>query len=251
VNWLTTNPNYVRDAQLVAGQIVAARCRVYVKYPITTGGKGGQSKDFSNIAAMQTIPVNFNSKLWAIDAPRIDKFKDSFYESLLALLITMYCVLMWFLPFHYALGAVTCVASVVVVLLGWMNIANVGYNAISYAALICAIGFSIDYFTHLFHFAHHAGPPGTPLNERMTYFIEHAGYDVFHGCVTAFMGCSVLIAGGARLLRMMTGLLLVITGTGGIFALFALPSVLSFFSNNKRIEEKPFAEVTVVGSSST
>merc|ERR1712232_1002958 len=96
------------------------------------------------------------------------------------------------LPLQYAFLAVVNVAGVVVVLLGFMSVAGISCNAISYTVCVMAIGFCVDYSCHVMHFAEQGIPAGTQWRARLRRSLGTCSYDVLHGCVTAFLGVVLL-----------------------------------------------------------
>jgi len=133
------------------------------------------------------------------------------------------------LPVHLTLLAVANVAAVVTVLFGYMVVSGLTCNPITYTVVLMSLGFCVDYSCHVVHFADYGVKPGTPWDVRVGHSLRECGFDVMQGCTTAFLGVVVLGFNPAVAFRIFAATSVVITGLGGIFALWGLPSILALF----------------------
>merc|ERR1712137_348750 len=96
-------------------------------------------------------------------------------------------------------------------LFGYMALADSAFNMVTFCSVVMAIGFCVDYATHVAHFADHHVEPGTPWSTRMKLSVQACGYDVGHGSFTAFLGVCLMLLGGSPAFRIFCLNVIIIT----------------------------------------
>lgn len=234
-SWLDSHPMYKRDARLSSNDTIqSARCTVFVDQVMEAATRGEQTHDLVDMVDKSGLNALLYHASFPIHVGRYDKMKGTVLTSCALAVGAVFVALLLSLPVHLALIASLNVLCVVTVLFGFMGLAGITFNAISFAVCIMAIGFCVDYTCHVCHFSNHGMTPGTPWKERMASSIEACGYDVFHGCATAFIGVCFLTFGGSQAFRIFGFMSMVITLVGGSFALFGLPSLLVILDGCRR-----------------
>ena len=208
--------------------LAAARCRIFVWQPVDVALRSRQGQRLTAIADRASVPAILYHASLPVHVGRYEEIQGLIFQTMGYACFAVFSALLLFLPPHLALLAVTNVASVVVVLLGFMVLAGISCNAISYIVCVMAIGFCVDYSCHIMHFANHDPAARTAWGERMMHSLKSCGYDIFHGCVTAFLGVVLLSLGQSPAFRMFSIMSMVITGTGGLLALWGMPALLAF-----------------------
>lgn len=209
------------------GTIRSARCRFFVWQPMDAKRRNDHADNLLAAVAQAGVPVVAYHSSLATHVARYKRIKNMVLESAAYSSIAVLVALLLLLPIRHALLAVGNVVAVVAVLLGYMALSGITCNAISFSVCVMAIGFCVDYSCHIVHFADHNVDRKLPWNERMGHSLRECGFDVMQGCATAFLGVGLLGFHGAMAFRIFAALALIITGVGGLFALWCLPALLA------------------------
>lgn len=194
------------------------------------------------------LPATAYQLSWPIHAARYREILDMTVTSAAYAGIAVAVCLAISLPLHLALLALLNVAAVVVVLFGYMAAVGITCNAISYTVVLMSIGFCVDYSCHVVHFSDHGVEPGLSWDLRMGHSLRECGFDVMQGCVTAFLGVALLGFNAALAFRIFAAMSLVITGLGGMFALWGLPSLIALLARALRGCKPPPSRAGAVGT---
>ena len=226
----------------------AIYCGVYVEQPVTAQERRDQTVALTEMADTITAAQGgaFSLTIYHISFPiHVARFDLIFNETLTTAgwaILAVFCALLLALPVHLAIISALNVACVVVVVVGFMTVAGITFNAISYTTIVMAIGFCVDYTVHIMHFSN-LGKASDPMNVKMQRGIELCGYDVLHGASTAFVGVFMLSFGQSHAFRFFGYMSMVIAGIGGTFALFCLPSVMLLLSSSGRMQTQDSSAV--------
>eukprot|EP00930_Biecheleria_cincta_P013002 TRINITY_DN11809_c0_g1_i2.p1 TRINITY_DN11809_c0_g1~~TRINITY_DN11809_c0_g1_i2.p1 ORF type:complete len:905 (+),score=127.81 TRINITY_DN11809_c0_g1_i2:73-2787(+) len=217
-----------------SGTIESARCRFFVWQPMDSKKRSDHAGNLLAVVAQADLPVVAYHESLAIHVARYKRIKQMVLDSAACSFIAVFAALLFFLPVRNAILAVGNVVAVVAVLFGCMTLSGITCNTISFSVCVMAIGFCVDYSCHIVHFADHNVDRKLPWNARMGHSLRECGFDVLQGCATAFLGVGLLAFHGAMAFRIFAALALIITGVGGLFALWCLPALLALVG---RIQE--------------
>mmetsp|Transcript_561 Transcript_561/g.1953 ORF Transcript_561/g.1953 Transcript_561/m.1953 type:complete len:885 (-) Transcript_561:26-2680(-) len=233
---------YRRDMRSWAGGDVGtglptvAKCHVFYFLSWDAKAKAAQADRLIRLlrgtsAPFHSLDVTPYHKLFAIQVGRYHNIKGAMLFTAAMAVAAVYVTLNVFLPPHIAVIAIVSMLGTLGALFGYMAIAGSNFNMVTYCSVVMAIGFCVDYATHVAHFSDHHMKPGTPWSARMCKSIQTCGYDVGHGAFTAFLGVCLMMAGGSPAFRVFCLNVVVITVFGGLSALFGVPSLVSLLSS--------------------
>jgi len=236
-----TNPAYrayswdVRLSPYFSGSFAtslqAARCRIMLWQPTEAKGRSDQAKLLRDLAAQSSISALPYHVTFPIQVARYNSIKKELLISAGFCTLAVFVSLLISLPTHLAILAQINIMAVILFLFGFMVVAKITCNAISYSICVMALGFCVDYSCHVVHFMEHDAPHDLVWNERVLQSLKECGFDVIQGCFTAFFGVAMLYFAGAEAFRMLAFMSMCITFFGGLFALWGLPAMISLASS--------------------
>jgi len=252
---VTQWPNYQRDmSQWTGGSAGSslprtAHCRIFFSLSWKAQTRAEQADRLISLIRGSNVDALAYHKVFTIQVGRFHEIKSAMLFTAVAAVASVYVVLHLFLPPHYALLATVTMMGTIAALFGYMAIVGSSFNMVTYCSVVMAIGFCVDYATHVCHFADHRMKPGTPWSTRMCCSVKACGYSVGHGCFTAFLGVCLMMFGGSPAFRVFGLNVIIITGCGGSLALFGMPSLMSLIPTCG--SSTPSCDVVMIASSPT
>eukprot|EP00931_Biecheleriopsis_adriatica_P067313 TRINITY_DN41472_c0_g1_i1.p1 TRINITY_DN41472_c0_g1~~TRINITY_DN41472_c0_g1_i1.p1 ORF type:complete len:369 (+),score=41.74 TRINITY_DN41472_c0_g1_i1:546-1652(+) len=208
----------------------AARCHFFLWQPTDPEERTKQALELMDSADNSGLDAIVYHESFPVHVSIWQQGKEYVLQTVGWALFSVLCSLMVLLPARNALLCVFNVAGVLLVLLGFMSVTGVSYNAITYTTCVMAIGFCIDYTCLMLHFATHGVPSGAGWDVRMGHALRECGFDVLLGCATAFIGLFCLSFHNTESFRIISRKVMVMVSVGGLFALWGLPSVMALWS---------------------
>jgi len=140
------------------GDLLAARCHFFAWQPMDAEGRSLQADELMKHAAGAGLEAVAFHESFPIHVARYRKIKDAVLQTVAWALLSVLVSLALFIPFRHAVIAVVMVAGVVLVMLGFMSLTEITYNAVTYSTSVMAIGFCVEYLVHVLHFTNHGVP---------------------------------------------------------------------------------------------
>lgn len=231
LGFLQSSPALHRDVVVKDGKVDAARCHVYLWQNMEPDKRSTQCDEIVAFADRSgDVHITLYHVSFPIHVSRYHLVKEQTLFTCGVAVGAVFISLLLFLPVHLAALSLLNVTCVLLTLFGYLAVAGITFNAVSYTTCVMAIGFCVDYTCHVVHFSVHHKPVSQSWSVRMHRSLKTCGYDVLHGCATAFIGVVLLGFANSMAFRMFSLMAIVITGIGGLFALLGLPAMMSLTS---------------------
>jgi len=209
-----------------------AHCHIFFSLSWNAQTRAEQADRLITLIRESNVDALAYHKLFTIQVGRFHEINSAMLVTAVAAVASVYVVLHLFLPPLMAILATVTMMGTIAALFGYMAIVGSSFNMVTYCSVVMAIGFCVDYATHVCHFADHHMEPGTPWSTRMCCSVKACGYSVGHGCFTAFLGVCLMMFGGSAAFRVFCLNVIIITVCGGLLALFGMPSLISLIPDS-------------------
>eukprot|EP00928_Gymnodinium_smaydae_P017458 TRINITY_DN16678_c0_g2_i1.p1 TRINITY_DN16678_c0_g2~~TRINITY_DN16678_c0_g2_i1.p1 ORF type:complete len:925 (-),score=147.10 TRINITY_DN16678_c0_g2_i1:351-3059(-) len=132
---------YRSDASVLAdGSVAAARCRIFAAQPLDGGKRARQAQDLVAQADNSAVNAIVWHSSWPTFVDIHINCKGMMHATMSWALLSVFCVLLILMPVHLAIMTGVCVSSVIMVLLGFMEVLGLTYNGVTYTISVVAIG---------------------------------------------------------------------------------------------------------------
>lgn len=155
------------------------------------------------------------------------------YGSVIAALFCTALICLIFIPhFLSVISAVLSVLSISFGIFGLLSLWGVDLDPLSMAALLMAIGFSVDYIAHI-SYHYYKTPPGHP-RKRIAHALDVIGWPMMQVGLSTVVGLSPLLFKQSYLAMVFFKTITVVVFLGMFHGLVVLPAILTMLTANPR-----------------
>ena len=159
--------------------LAAARCHVWFLQSRDSAAKAAQASTLMSLAHGSGIPAILYHSTFYTELAIFELTPSLIWSTLAFTVLGVFVTLLFLMPLLLAAMAACSVAGVYAVLLGYMAISNIAFNATTLCLIVIGAGFCVDYFTHVCFFAVSSLTGPATWRARMRRSLERCGYAVF------------------------------------------------------------------------
>lgn len=242
--FLKAHPEYKNDVLLNDRKtvILASRLYVYAHKLLNSTAERAFLETMREIAKNVTLPLTVYSPSFIFFEHHVSILKNTLL-TVTVTIISMLLIALMFIPHPIAVMCVTIsMLSVVVGMLGLLNIFGLTLNAIKTTQVLLSVGLCSNFTVHLSHAFMTAS--GKSRSERVRAALEKVGGIIIREAIVLFVGIFMLAFGSSYLFTSFFTCLLVVIVVGLIHSLAFLPVLLSFVGPRRTGRPKMFVPIS-------